>query len=80
MLKLFGSEAVQVAARHALEEAGPAALMHPALTAPRNYLAQDAFTASWFERYVCTFPGTIAGGTSGIHRNVIAERILGLPR
>jgi alkylation response protein AidB-like acyl-CoA dehydrogenase len=80
VLKLFGSEAVQVATRHAMEEAGTASLLHPALTAPRNYLTQDAFTASWFERYVRSFPGTIAGGTSEIHRNVIAERILGLPR
>lgn len=80
LLKLFGSEAVQQASWHALEERGQAGLIHPARTAPYNHMGHDAFAASWFERYVRSFPGTIAGGTSEVHRNIIAERILGLPR
>ncbi len=80
VLKLLGSEAVQAASLHALEEQGPAGLVHPAVTGPYNHMNNDAFIASWFERYVRSFAGTIAGGTSEIQRNIIAERILGLPR
>jgi len=80
VLKLLGSEAIQRATRHAMEEHGPDSLVHPTLTAQHSHLTLDAFIASWFERYARTFPSTIAGGTSEIHRNIIAERILGLPR
>ena len=80
LLKLLGSEAVQRANWHALEERGQQGLVHPARTAPPNHMGHDTFGSSWFERYARTFPGTIAGGTSEVHRNIIAERILGLPR
>ncbi|HEX9681686.1 MAG TPA: acyl-CoA dehydrogenase family protein [Acidimicrobiales bacterium] len=35
---------------------------------------------SWLERYFGSFGGTISAGSSEIQRNIIAERVLGLPR
>jgi alkylation response protein AidB-like acyl-CoA dehydrogenase len=79
VLKLFGSEAEQNAFRHALDAAGTDGLRSPALTAPYNPYSPDLFTGSWFTRYISTYAGTISGGTSEIQRNIIAQRVLGLP-
>ncbi|MFJ9564051.1 acyl-CoA dehydrogenase family protein [Streptomyces fuscichromogenes] len=80
VLKLLGSEAVQSASLYALEAHGTDALPHPARTGPYHHMNNEAFVSSWFERYARSFAGTIAGGTSEIQRNIVAERILGLPR
>jgi alkylation response protein AidB-like acyl-CoA dehydrogenase len=80
VLKLLGSEAEQNATECALEAAGADGLIHPAMTAPYAPLNLDDLGSSWFERYARSFAGTIAGGTSEIQRNIIAQRILGLPQ
>ncbi|MGB8207795.1 MAG: acyl-CoA dehydrogenase family protein [Mycobacterium sp.] len=80
VLKLLGSEAVQHATEHALSANGSGGLAHPAATGPFAPLNLDSHYGSWFDRYFRSFAATIAGGTSEIQRNIIAERILGLPR
>lgn len=79
VLKLFGSEAEQRALGYALDAAGADGLRSPGLTAPYNPYSPDLFTADWFTRYISSYAGTISGGASEIQRNIIAQRVLGLP-
>jgi alkylation response protein AidB-like acyl-CoA dehydrogenase len=80
VLKLLGSEALQRASEDALNAEGADGLVAHAVTAPVAPFDLDSHYRSWFDRYARTFAATIAGGTSEIQRNIIAERVLGLPR
>jgi alkylation response protein AidB-like acyl-CoA dehydrogenase len=80
VLKLLGSEALQRACQDALNAAGPDGLVGRAVSARVAPLDLDSHYRGWFDRYARTFAATIAGGTSEIQRNIIAERVLGLPR
>jgi alkylation response protein AidB-like acyl-CoA dehydrogenase len=74
ILKLFGSEALQRGLLIGAEESGAdlADLDHrgPKLWREGSFVTQ----------YLRSFAATIPGGTSEIQRNIIAERLLGLPR
>jgi len=74
LLKLFGGETVQRIMLTGTEAQGVASL-DDAAGGPKVHR-----TGSWATSYLRSFGGTIPGGTSEIQRNIIAERVLGLPR
>ncbi|HVV75799.1 MAG TPA: acyl-CoA dehydrogenase family protein [Mycobacteriales bacterium] len=68
LVKLSYTELRQRLMRLALEIVGPGSEL-PGIT-----------HATWDEDYLFSYTETIAGGTSDIQRNIIGERVLGLPR
>jgi alkylation response protein AidB-like acyl-CoA dehydrogenase len=77
MNKLNGTNIGHQMAKLALDLLGDQGLMEPEAFDPA--LAPDVDTA-WIARYMQSLGAAIAGGTSNIQRNVIAERGLSLPR
>ena len=74
ILKLYGSEALQRSLLVGAEPAGGDSLDLDTVGASvwRH--------GSWMTQWMRSFAGTIPGGTSEIQRNIVAERVLGLPR
>jgi alkylation response protein AidB-like acyl-CoA dehydrogenase len=74
LLKLFGSESLQRALLFGTEALGVDGL-DLELLGPKMWRE-----GAWAIAYLRSFSGTIPGGTSEIQRNIISERVLGLPR
>ncbi len=95
VLKLFGSETEQWANRVAAEALGLEGLdldgpgLNRLTEWDLTHLGPDTvelsamnafYDGTWAVQYLRSFSNTIAGGTSEIQRNIVAERVLGLPR
>ena len=74
LLKLFGSEASSGRCRSAWRPRG-VPVLDMARLGPAMWRE-----GAWGQQWLRSFGGTIPGGTSEIQRNIIAERVLGLPR
>jgi alkylation response protein AidB-like acyl-CoA dehydrogenase len=74
LLKLFGSEAMQRCLLVGTEALGPDAV-DVDQRGPSMWRQ-----GSWATQYLRSFGGTIPGGTNEIQRNIIAERLMKLPR
>jgi alkylation response protein AidB-like acyl-CoA dehydrogenase len=93
VLKLFASEAQQRACEVARDALGTEGLDLDG-TGPNRFTEWDIshfdvepeevmgafYDGAWADQYLRSFSNTIAGGTSEIQRNIVAERVLGLPR
>jgi alkylation response protein AidB-like acyl-CoA dehydrogenase len=74
LLKLYGSETLQRILDAGADVLGPEGI-DTSLMGPVMW--RDG---AWVVQWMRSFSGTIPGGTSEIQRNIIAERVLGLPR
>jgi alkylation response protein AidB-like acyl-CoA dehydrogenase len=79
MTKLLGTNVQQMIAKLGLDLIPDAGLREPALD--EVGMGVGKFTAGrWVGQYMFSLALTIAGGTSNVQRNIIGERLLGLPR
>ena len=79
LMKVYSSEIRQRVALVGAELQGADALEVGSIDLD-GHLAIDEPQGTWLEQYFQSFANTISAGASEIQRNIIAERVLGLPR
>jgi alkylation response protein AidB-like acyl-CoA dehydrogenase len=80
LIRLFFSELQQRVFAAAMELLGPQILAWDAEGSPARVTRRHSEPASWVSHYLIAFASTIAAGSKDIQRNIIGDRILGLPR
>jgi len=80
LIRLFFSELQQRVFALAMEVLGPEILAWDAAGSPARVTAGHAGAPSWVSHWLLSFSATIAAGSKDIQRNIIGDRILGLPR
>ena len=70
MLKLYSSEIHKRLLKLSLEILGP----------ERFLMVQSSEAVNWAKKFLYSFADTLGGGTSEVQRNIIGERVLGLPK
>jgi alkylation response protein AidB-like acyl-CoA dehydrogenase len=79
MAKLFGTNLQTMMAKLAVDLIPEQGLREP--SGEEVVMGIRPFTrARWVSHYMFSIAGGIAGGTSNVQRNIIGERVLGLPR
>jgi alkylation response protein AidB-like acyl-CoA dehydrogenase len=80
LIRLFFSELQQRVFALAMEILGPQVLEWDATGSPARVSRRHTSPASWVGHWLTAFASTIAAGSKDIQRNIIGDRILGLPR
>src|SRR5262249_7016194 len=82
LIRLFFSELQQRVHGLAMEILGPAVLEWDVDPEPGDARAGERrrVRETWVFRWLLSFSSTIAAGSKDIQRNIIGERVLGLPR
>lgn len=78
--KLHSTNLTQEITRLAVDLIGADALATPSAVEAQGYTIPELTSGTFLSQYVFTIATSIAGGASNIQRNIIGERVLGLPR
>jgi alkylation response protein AidB-like acyl-CoA dehydrogenase len=78
--KLHSTNLTQQITRLAVDLMGADALAMPNAEEAQGYTIPELTAGAFLSQYAFTIATSIAGGASNIQRNIIGERVLGLPR